>query len=63
MFKLFFPRYNIFYFLRCDIYEEKSKEDLKQLISGFTRYIEILNKMRRPQTTRQQKAKVITSIL
>ena len=26
---------------------------------GFTRYIEILNKMRRTQTTRQQKAKVI----
>ena len=43
---------------RCDIYEEKSNQELKQLVTGFTRYIEILNKMRRTQTTRQQKAKV-----
>ena len=44
---------------RCDIYEEKTNQELKQLVMGFTRYIEILNKMRRTQTTRQQKAKVI----
>ena len=43
---------------RCDIYEEKTSQELKQLIMGFTRYIEVLNKMKRTQTTRQQKTKV-----
>ncbi|XP_052240462.1 GATOR complex protein Iml1-like isoform X2 [Dreissena polymorpha] len=38
---------------RCDIYEEKTSSELKQLIIGFTRYLEILNKMKRTAVTRQ----------
>ncbi|XP_052798952.1 GATOR complex protein Iml1-like isoform X2 [Mya arenaria] len=37
---------------RCDIYEEKTGAELKQLLTGFTKYLETLNKMKRTATTR-----------
>lgn len=37
---------------RCDIYEDKNAADLKQLVTGFTRYLETLNKMKRTAVTR-----------
>ncbi|XP_078335331.1 GATOR complex protein Iml1-like isoform X5 [Crassostrea virginica] len=40
---------------RCDIYQLKSKQELQQLISGFVRFLETLNKMRRTAQTRRQK--------
>nr|XP_011413842.2 GATOR complex protein DEPDC5 isoform X3 [Crassostrea gigas] len=40
---------------RCDIYQTRSKQELQQLISGFVRFLETLNKMRRTAQTRRQK--------
>ncbi|XP_005093712.1 GATOR complex protein Iml1 isoform X2 [Aplysia californica] len=41
---------------RCDIYEEKSATELQQLISGFIRFLESMNKMKRP-SPQQRKSK------
>ncbi|XP_053383864.1 GATOR complex protein Iml1-like [Mercenaria mercenaria] len=38
---------------RCDIYEDKTAVELKQLVTGFTRYLETLNKMKRTAVTRK----------
>ncbi|KAK3608532.1 hypothetical protein CHS0354_010391 [Potamilus streckersoni] len=40
---------------RGDVYEEMSKQELKQMTSGFIRYIEILNKLRKALPSRKQK--------
>ncbi|XP_056008596.1 GATOR complex protein DEPDC5-like isoform X2 [Ostrea edulis] len=42
-------------FHRCDIYKTKSKQELQQLISGFVRFLETLNKIRRTAQTRRPK--------
>ena len=44
-----------YFHYRCDIYQLKSKQELQQLISGFVRFLETLNKMRRTAQTRRQK--------
>ncbi|XP_050411212.1 GATOR complex protein Iml1 isoform X2 [Patella vulgata] len=40
---------------RCDIYEDKTLAELKQLISGFQRFLEVANKIKRPQQTRKSR--------
>ncbi|XP_062606005.1 GATOR1 complex protein DEPDC5-like isoform X1 [Saccostrea cucullata] len=42
-------------FPRCDIYQMRSKLELQQLISGFVRFLETLNKIRRTAQTRRPK--------
>lgn len=37
---------------RCDIYEDRTANEMRNLIVGFTRYLEILNKMKRTAMTR-----------
>ncbi|XP_064612475.1 LOW QUALITY PROTEIN: GATOR1 complex protein DEPDC5-like [Liolophura sinensis] len=39
----------------CDIYEEKTHHELKQLIEGFLRCLEILNNIKRTASTRRTK--------
>lgn len=56
-----FSHYDTYIFCcRCDIYQMRSKQELQQLISGFVRFLETLNKMRRTAQTRRQKVKHIT---
>ncbi|KAK3094846.1 hypothetical protein FSP39_006992 [Pinctada imbricata] len=40
---------------RCDIYEEKTSQELQQLVSGFVKYLELLNKIKRTGPSRRQK--------
>lgn len=40
---------------RCDIYEEKTPEEKKQLTEGFTKFLGIVNKMKPPQSRRPVK--------
>ncbi|KAL8624692.1 hypothetical protein ACOMHN_038238 [Nucella lapillus] len=40
---------------RCDIYEEKSPAEFKQLITGFLRFVEILNKLKKSPQARRSK--------
>ncbi|XP_076434608.1 GATOR complex protein Iml1-like [Babylonia areolata] len=40
---------------RCDIYEEKSPAEFKQLIMGFLRFTEILNKLKKSPQARRSK--------
>ena len=42
---------------RCDIYEEKTPSELQHLISGFIKFLESMNKLKRP-STQQRKSKV-----
>ncbi|KAK6967840.1 DEP domain-containing protein 5 [Biomphalaria glabrata] len=46
---------------RCDIYEEKSPKELSQLISGFIRFLETMNKLKRAATQRKSKGEVPAS--
>ncbi|XP_074643885.1 GATOR1 complex protein DEPDC5-like [Tubulanus polymorphus] len=40
---------------RCDIYEERTTPEKQQLVEGFLRYLEAINKIRRPGSTRRPK--------
>ena len=44
---------------RCDIYEEKSPQELNQLVAGFVKFLESMNKLKRPST--QQRKTVATA--
>ncbi|XP_070204272.1 GATOR complex protein Iml1-like isoform X2 [Littorina saxatilis] len=46
---------------RCDIYEEKSPAEIKTLISGFLRFLEILNKLKKSPQFRRSKVEGDTS--
>ncbi|ESO91451.1 hypothetical protein LOTGIDRAFT_153895 [Lottia gigantea] len=41
--------------LRCDIYEEKAFSELKQLVTGFLRFLEIANKIKHAPQTRKSR--------
>ena len=41
--------------VRCDIYEEKSPAECKSLITGFLRFVEILNKLKKSPQNRRSK--------
>ncbi|KAH9502461.1 GATOR complex protein depdc5 [Bulinus truncatus] len=40
---------------RCDIYEEKTPKELTQLITGFVKFLENMNKLKRTVTQRKSK--------
>ncbi|XP_064646189.1 GATOR1 complex protein DEPDC5-like [Lineus longissimus] len=40
---------------RCDIYEERCIKEQCQIVEGYLRFIETINKIRRPSSTRKQK--------
>ncbi|XP_048241324.1 GATOR complex protein Iml1-like isoform X1 [Haliotis rufescens] len=40
---------------RCDIYEKRSGQEVKTLISGFVRYLETINKLKRTHQARRSK--------
>ena len=40
---------------RCDLYEDTPASEQEHLIDGFLRFIEIMNKIRRPAQSRKPK--------
>lgn len=44
-----------YFYHRCDIYEERTPAQLKELINGFVKFLETMNKIKRV-TQRKSKA-------